>query len=483
MTDDAIYKSRNEVGYTTYFQEQQLILRKKNPNMTLEEMEKNLDKRWSTLSVQEQKPYVDATHKTVRTVFVALLVDLFAFTLILPLFPRLLNYYRHNNQQGIILSYASQLLEQFKQVTHRHAGSDKWDTVLLGGLVGSLFSLLQFIVSPIIGRTSDRLGRRTVLLYTMVGNLLSTLIWLFAHSFNWFLLARVIGGLSEGNVQLSTAIISDITTPDQRSKSLALVGIAFATAFTLGPPMGAWFASIDLSSYPSLIQFGIYPYSMAAFVGLALLIVETIYLYFKLPETLQRRNEQASSVNLVSLNRIMGIFSFVFSGMEFTLVFLTFDVLDFSHMQQGKLLSYMGIASALIQGGYVRRCIQKGEKSMVLQGMVMCILGFYCLAATADASYPLAWLYGGVSCLAFTSGTVVSGLTALASLESGKGKSLGQFRSYGQLGRALGPISACTVYWMWGPSSCYAAGSLVMMATTWISVLGLPNKKMIKKTQ
>lgn len=99
MTDDAIYKSRNEVGYTTYFQEQQLILRKKNPNMTLEEMEKNLDKRWSTLSVQEQKPYVDATHKTVRTVFVALLVDLFAFTLILPLFPRLLNYYRHNNQQ------------------------------------------------------------------------------------------------------------------------------------------------------------------------------------------------------------------------------------------------------------------------------------------------------------------------------------------------------------------------------------------------
>lgn len=66
------------------------------------------------------------------------------------------------------MSYASQLLEQFKQVTHRHAGSDKWDTVLLGGLVGSLFSLLQFIVSPIIGRTSDRLGRRTVLLYTMV---------------------------------------------------------------------------------------------------------------------------------------------------------------------------------------------------------------------------------------------------------------------------------------------------------------------------
>ncbi|KAI9282586.1 major facilitator superfamily domain-containing protein [Sporodiniella umbellata] len=471
-----------ELGYSAFAIEQQRSLKETNPEMSIEDLHAHLNKKWIAISAQEKERYVKATQSTVRTVFVALIVDLFAFTLILPLFPRLLNYYRHNEEQGLVLNYASQLLEYFKQVTHRHAGSDKWDTVLLGGLVGSLFSLLQFIVSPIIGRASDRLGRRTVLLYTMIGNLLSTLIWLFAHSFNWFLLARVIGGLSEGNVQLSTAVISDITAPEQRSKSLALVGIAFATAFTLGPPMGAWFASIDLSTYPSLIQFGIYPYSMAAFIGLALLMAETLYLYKKLPETLQRRVE-SPSVKLNTLNHIMGLFSFIFSGMEFTLVFLTFDVLDFSHMQQGKLLSYMGVASALIQGGYVRRCVQKGEKRMVLQGMIMCILGFYCLASTAESSHPMVWLYTGVTCLAFTSGTVVSGLTALASLESGKGKKLGQFRSYGQLGRALGPMSACTVYWMWGPATCYALGSLVMLATTWIAAIGLPNKKKIRKTE
>lgn len=141
-------------------------------------------------------------------------------------------------------------MEQFKHliVTNKHTSAkvgyaDKWDTVLLGGMVGSLFSLLQFIVSPIIGRASDRLGRRTVLLYTMVnlclkpdflvichsnlfhlskqvGNILSTLIWLFAGNFTLFLIARVVAGLSEGNVQLSIAIISDVTTPEKRSRSL-----------------------------------------------------------------------------------------------------------------------------------------------------------------------------------------------------------------------------------------------------------------------
>ncbi|EIE78447.1 hypothetical protein RO3G_03151 [Rhizopus delemar RA 99-880] len=340
----------------------------------------------------------------------------------------------------------------------------------------------------------------------MIGNLLSTLIWLFAHSFNLFLLARIVAGLSEGNVQLSTAIISDVTTTEKRSKSLALVGIAFAIAFTLGPPIGAWFASIDLSSLsPSLVKFGIYPYSMAAFVGLALLLIETVYIYIKLPETANQRLNQTSIdtdiqplnlrdiqqrlLTLMSLNRIMGVFSFIFSGMEFTLVFLTFDVLDFSHMQQGKLLSYMGIISALIQGGYVRRNIQKfGERAIVIQGMIMCITGFYCLAETADATHPVLGLYTGVTCLAFTSGTVVSGLTGLASLQChetcgeslSKGRALGKFRSYGQLGRSLGPISACTLYWIFGPGKCYAVGSLTMMAITWLTVLGIPNKKITK---
>ncbi|KAI8362680.1 major facilitator superfamily domain-containing protein [Choanephora cucurbitarum] len=425
------------------------------------------------------------------------------------------------NFKDTLLGYALQILDRFKYliVTNKHssvkAGAvDKWDTVLLGGLIGSLFSLLQFIVSPMIGRLSDRLGRKRVLLYTMVGNILSTLIWLFARNFNLFLLARVIAGLSEGNVQISTSIISDVTTPEKRSKSLALVGIAFALAFTIGPALGAWFASIDLSELcPSLVQFGIYPYSMAALVGLVLLSIETFYLYIALPETLHYRQmteQQAQPkpkqpitlamihrrlLDLTYLKRIMCVFSFLFSGMEFTLVFLTFDVLDYSHMQQGKLLCYMGVMSALIQGGYVRRRVQSvGEKMIAVQGMVACVLGLYCLAHTVKTNQPVYWLYAGVSLLSFTSGTVVNCLTSLASLQCHeehvktsddpltKGRAMGEFRSYGQLGRAIGPIATCGFYWVFGPGACYAFGALAMVGCTWTTVLTAPsNKPAVKK--
>ncbi|KAG0178625.1 hypothetical protein DFQ28_004130 [Apophysomyces sp. BC1034] len=426
--------------------------------------------------------------RVVRVVFKALLIDLLAFTAILPLFPRLLNYYQ--------LEEAGNQYKNCIYSSRRLSGDDydKWDTVLLGGLVGSLFSLLQFIISPMIGRASDRLGRRSVLLWTMLGNIMSTIIWLFARSFTTFILARIIAGFSEGNVQLSIAIISDVTTPERRSRNLALVGIAFAVAFTLGPPLGAWFASMDLTQlYPRTDPWGIYPYSMPALVSLVLLLVETVYLYTSLPETRHYRRQAGSSVqppdgegtklaNLKRLNWIHCLYSFLFSGMEFTLVFLTFDVLDYSHMQQGKLLAFMGILSALIQGGYVRSRVHSiGEKKLVVQGMASCAAGLACLSAVASSSYPYVWLFGGVSLLAFASGTVANCLNSLASLQceddETKGKVLGEFRSFGQLGRALGPISTCGLYWLTGPAQCYGVGATMMIVIMITATTHAPSRK------
>ncbi|KAI7886129.1 MFS general substrate transporter [Lichtheimia hyalospora FSU 10163] len=356
----------------------------------------------------------------------------------------------------------------------------------------------------------------------MIGNLLSSAMWIFAQSFSMFLLARIVAGLSEGNVQLSIAIISDVTEPEKRSKHLALVGIAFAVAFTLGPAIGAWFASVDLSQLHPIAaeRLGIYPYSTPALVALVLLLIETVYIYFKLPETIHihsntsKDSEETSTqpvsdalstietrlANLKRLKWIHGLHLFLFSGMEFTLVFLTFDVLDYTNMQQGKLLAYMGILSALIQGGYVRRRVQKlGEKALVLQGMVSCTLGLVCLGIMASSSVSTSsavqWLYAGVSCLALTTGTVVNCLTGLASLQCqddkakdthpllAKGRALGEFRSSGQLGRALGPVSACGLYWIAGPQRCYAAAALGMSLITLLAAAVAPTTKHTNKAK
>lgn len=287
------------------------------------------------------------------------------------------------------------------------------------------------------------------------------------------------------------------------------MGISFAVAFTLGPAIGAWFASIDLSElYPSAAQtLNIYPYSMPALVALGLLSIETLYIFHRLPETKKSEtSKQQKDGNLTSktsdpaimqrisnlrkLKLIHCLHLFLFSGMEFTLVFLTFDVLDYSNLQQGRLLGYMGILSALIQGGYVRRRVQKaGERMLVIQGMFACVLGLASLSFMVSSAHPSRWLFFGVSCLALTTGTVVNCLTGMASLQCqddnnanvhpslAKGRALGEFRSSGQLGRALGPVSACGLYWIAGPARCYGIASVIMALILAFTVITAPKMK------
>ncbi|CAG8605944.1 4804_t:CDS:2, partial [Scutellospora calospora] len=434
------------------------------------------------------------TTQTVRVVIVALLLDLLAFTIILPLFPRLLQDYREREQgdETTLLSWFLHQIHNFKQLIGG-SNNPKWDLVLLGGALGSLYSFLQFVASPIIGALSDKYGRRNTLLVTMIGNILSTIIWLFSKSFGFFVLSRIVAGLSEGNVQLSIAIISDVTSKKSRSKGLSLVGIAFSISFTVGPAIGAYFSSMDLSqSFPQFVKWGLNPYSMSALVALTLLSIETLYLYLFLPETVTLYHKSQSSQsdinhfsnssnsynqtnsisqrlkNLRNLNWIHFLFLFIFSGMEYTLTFLTFDLFNFTNMQNGTLLGYMGILSSILQGGYVRRMAHEvGEKRLVVQGVLCCAISLAVISALTKTSNGIMWLYVGSTFLAFTSATVNinNNLTSDNSkfkinnsepiTRIAKGQALGIYRSFGQLGRAAGPIMACGLYWMVGSEKCY----------------------------
>ncbi|KAL5530210.1 hypothetical protein ACEPAF_6467 [Sanghuangporus sanghuang] len=455
-------------------------------------------------------------------VFLSLVLDLFAFTIPLPLFPRIIEWYtkREASDPNGFLSRTLAFVSAFRSLFIKSAkGSKKWDVVLLGGFMGSVFSTLQFLVSPHIGSLSDKYGRKKILLITMAGNILSALVWIQSTSFASYMLSRAIGGLSEGNVQLAIAIISDITTPANRGKALAHVGIAFAICFIIGPPIGAYFASRPVP--PALIAggFELNIYTVPAFLTLVLLGLETLFLALALPETRgtviknapekkakekeanghsngSARNGQAKLTReedvkrrmdlLKRLQQVHFLFLGLFSGVEFTLTFLTFDLFDWTNSQNGMLIGFIGIISALLQGGYVRRSMSKtGEGVMARRGVSSCALGLVLLAivprfATSRVSLAILLLRAAAVCLAFTSATVVNALTAYASLQCdeavdsdtgkphtthpklAKGKALGQFRSSGQLGRAIGPLLACASYWTVGPSLTYAIAGAAM---------------------
>ena len=138
-------------------------------------------------------------------------------------------------------------------------------TVLFGGLLGSLYSILQFIFAPIWGAYSDRYGRRPILLLTILGLAISYGVWIFASSFYLLLVARIIGGIMGGNLSVATAAIADISSKEKRSASLAIVGIAFGLGFIIGPAIGGFSTQINLLEVaPSLATFGVNPFSFAA---------------------------------------------------------------------------------------------------------------------------------------------------------------------------------------------------------------------------
>ena len=363
-----------------------------------------------------------------------------SFTFILPLFPRLLEFYRNleaaDGPPNSVLNRILLVLNAYKQSFSRTI-NDRYDIVLLGGALGSLFSLLQAIASPFIGSLSDKYGRRTALLWSMAGNITSVALWVAATDFRTFLASRVIGGLSEGNVQLATAMAADISDEKQRGPTMALVGACFSIAFTFGPALGAALARIE--------TFAANPFATAAGVSLLLILIETLYLYLYLPETLpssrlsESRNGSVAEPKRVTnptfrtnsyllLNSTHFIFILFFSGMEFSLPFMTYDLFAYTSSQTGKLLGFMGLLASILQGGVTRRL---HPLRAVQIGVVACAASLLILGRlTTEVG-----LWTAASLLAITTSTVVTGLNTLSSFEaaeSERGGKLGNHRSWGK---------------------------------------------------
>jgi predicted MFS family arabinose efflux permease len=347
--------------------------------------------------------------------------------------------------------------------------------VLLGGALGSLFSFLQAIASPVIGILSDRFGRRTALLWSMMGNIMSVALWVAATDFRTFLASRIVGGLSEGNVQLALAIATDISDETQRGATMALVGACFSIAFTFGPALGAALANVT--------TLAANPFATAAGFSLFLIVTETLYLYAYLPEThpipsaeeKSRTHPGDKKTPLVRTNSHTLLnfthFTFIlfFSGMEFSFPFMTYDLFKYNSAKNGRLLGFIGLVASILQGGVTRRM---HPLRVVQLGVVSCAAAFALLGRLTTETQ----LYSAAALLAVTSATVVTGLNSLSSFEAAageRGEKLGAHRSFGQIGRSLGPLLFCSLYWWAGRERAYAVGGAGMIAVCGLVFGGL----------
>uniref|UniRef100_A0A673CC98 Major facilitator superfamily domain containing 10 n=1 Tax=Sphaeramia orbicularis TaxID=375764 RepID=A0A673CC98_9TELE len=352
----------------------------------------------------------------------------------------------------------------------------KYNTVLFGGLIGSLFSLLQFLASPITGALSDHYGRRPLLILTTLGLMSSYAVWAISRSFSMFLLFRVIGGICKGNVSLCTAIVADLPCPKARNRGMAMIGVAFSLGFTVGPLMGAYFAISSRSS-------GNVFYQVTALLALAFSAADLLFIWLMLPETLTKdikvnlldprdlldplalfhfsavtRTKDPPSKQKMQKLQVLGLvyfcYLFLFSGLEFTLSFLTHQRFQFTSMQQGKMFFFIGVIMALIQGGYARR-IKPGHHIKAVRVAIVALIPAFILIGM---SWNVTALYIGLALYSFAAAIVVPCLSTLVSDHGSanqKGTVMGILRSLGALARALGPVVSSSVYWIAGAQTCF----------------------------
>ncbi|XP_074848489.1 major facilitator superfamily domain-containing protein 10 isoform X3 [Carettochelys insculpta] len=419
----------------------------------------------------------DGSSRVITIVFLALLIDLLGFTLILPLLPSILEYYSKNDD-GFYLSLQHGV-DWFAAVVGVPL-ERKYNNVLFGGLIGSIFSILQFFSSPLTGAASDCLGRRPIMLLTVVGLITSYALWAISRSFGIFLLSRILGGISKGNVSLATAIIADLHYPKARSKGMAMIGVAFSLGFTVGPMIGAYLA-METGKEVFYVQ--------SALVALVFAVADLIFIFFFLPETLPKEKRVSSMMsgfqagidllsplalfqfsaltrgkdspsrenlqNLKVLGLVYFFYLFLFSGLEYTLSFLTHQRFQFSSMQQGKMLFFIGMTMAVIQGGYTRRIKPGHEIKAVKWAIMLLIPAFFLIGWAANVT----GLIAGLLLYSFAAAIVIPCLSAVVSgygSASQKGTVMGILRSLGALARALGPIMSAAVYWLAGAEVCFS---------------------------
>lgn len=351
------------------------------------------------------------THPTVYVVFFSLLLDLLAFTMILPLLPSLLEHYRLNDKMGLY----SSLSNSVKFFSSLVGAPERYTSVLFGGFLGSMFSFLQFLVSPIAGGFSDYYGRKPILLLSLFGIMSSYLLWAVSGNFGLFVLARFIGGLSKGNISLSMAIITDVSNKQNRGKGMALVGIAFSLGFIVGPMIGAIFSRF---SDKSSEHWFVFPALFAALLA----GTDVLFCMMCLKETLpvEKRaktviNSLSQAMELISIKSLFRfdavknlskpdleslkqlgfiyfVYLFLYSGLEFTVTFLMFHKFGFNSIDQAKMFLTTGVIMALLQGGVVRRIKMEKMKQSAVLGLILIVPSFIIVGLSRNVF----WLYVGM---------------------------------------------------------------------------------------
>jgi len=344
------------------------------------------------------------------------------------------------------------------------------------GLLVAVFSFVQFIFNPFFGSVSDKKGRKPIIVICLLLSSLSYIIFSFAGSYLVLFISRIIAGLGGSSISVAQAYIADITTKENRSRGMGLIGAAFALGFVFGPLIGGF-----LSKY----GIDVIGYTGASFSFIAFLVT-----WFLLPESLKEKSEKRtpSFLNFKAFAEVLrrpaiGIVIIVFFIITFSMsnIFGTFSLLGYkdyhlNDMQIGVLFGIMGIFSAFSQTGLIH-ILSKRYKEITIISLGAFLLLISMILMPNSNGYTMLGIVSGV----FTLGTGLLIPTSLSLLskvtpDNEQGAILGINQSISALARVLGPLWGGFSFQFFGHSFPFLTGAFFVFAILIYSVFYLKSK-------
>lgn len=347
-------------------------------------------------------------------IFITMLIDVTGLGIIIPVMPKLIM-----ELSGESLSSAARY----------------------GGWMIFAYAAMQFIFSPILGGLSDQYGRRPVLLFSLLGFGIDYIVLGFAPTLAWLFVGRIIAGITGASFTTAGAYIADVSPPEKRAQNFGLIGAAFGLGFIMGPVLGGF-----LGEYGARVPF---------FVSAGLTLVNWLYGYFVLPESLLPENRRpfewsrSNPINsLLNLRRYPIVLGLVFPNVlimiagfatQSTWTFYCMGKFGWTEKMVGLSLGFVGVMAALVQGGLTRAIIPKlGNYRSISVGLILYGIGFV-LYALANQG----WMMFAVTALASLGGIAMPALQGVMSNQvpmNEQGELRGALTSVMSLTSVVGPL-------------------------------------------
>ena len=347
---------------------------------------------------------------------------------------------------------------------------------IISGILIAIFSLMQVISMPILGRLSDRYGRKPMLLFSLWGTVLSFALMGLTHSIFWLLIARIIDGISGGNLSIAQAYIADVTDKKDRAGGMGVLAAGISLGFIFGPLWGGFFSKISLP---------------APFIAATILtLVSVILTQFFLPESMPKKEfiyEKKHFSFAAFWKHITEPVMFILyvtnlllfwaqSGVFTTMSLFAKDVLGMTVTGVSLLFALGGILSAIIQGFAIGKVIERiSEEKIFIISSIIAALGF-AIMARGNTAFLFAF---GITIFSIGNSflmPVVQSLVSEKSSEHEQGGNMGLLQSFGSVGRIFGPIAAGFIYEQVSPFSPSVMGAVIMVIILGFGVKLVQNK-------